>query len=153
MVRECVIAGKNVRLRASALIPRIYRHSFGRDMVTDMRRLQKAYNRALEASSSDATEEEIQDATLSVIDLEIFENVAWTMLLHGAEVRDVVTGKDDSGDDVVERILMNGDMVVGRSPDEWLDSLDGVFSVYEAMPIILELWRANQKTTSVPVKK
>ena len=153
MVREFTIAGKNVRMRASALIPRIYRHTFGRDMVADMRQLQKAYKRSQDAKKNGASEDEIQEATLSVIDLEIFENVAWTMMKHGAEFRDVVTGQDDDGNDVTERVLMSGDMRVGHSPDEWLDSLDGVFSVYEVMPVILELWGANQKTTSVPAIK
>ena len=63
-----------------------------------------------------------------VDDLEIFERVAWIML-------------DYAGEDV------------GESPDEWLESLDGVFSVYEAVPAILEIWRQENKTTSVPRKK
>lgn len=152
MEREFMISGKNVRMRASALIPRLYRHAFGRDIVADMRKLQKAYSRVEAAQKDGASEEEQNSAALDVIDLEIFENVAWTMLKHGAEFRDV-TEKDADGNEIVKRVLMSGDMVVGRNPDEWLDSLDGVFSVYEVLPIILELWGANQKTTSIPAKK
>lgn len=153
MEREFTIAGKNVRMRASALIPRMYRHTFGRDLVSDMRKLQKAYSRAQEAQKAGTSEEDIQDTTLSVIDLEIFENVAWIMLKHAAEFRDVVTGQDDDGNNITEHVLMSGNMRVGHSPEEWLDSLDGVFSVYEVLPILLELWGDNQKTTSIPAKK
>lgn len=63
-----------------------------------------------------------------VDDLETFERVAWIML-------------DYAGEDV------------GDGPDDWLESLDGAFSVYEAVPAILEIWRLENKTTSVPRKK
>ena len=42
---------------------------------------------------------------------------------------------------------------VPHDPDAWLESFDGVFSIYEIFPVILELWGLNQQTTSVPVKK
>lgn len=122
------VDGKQVRMRASALIPRLYRVKFGRDMIADMRQLQKAYNRAANLPK-DATEEEKQDAQLSVLDLTIFENVAYMMAKHA--------DKDHVPD----------------TAEEWLDSLDGVFSVYEVLPHILELWHLTNQTTSVPVKK
>lgn len=125
--REIMIEGKPAKARSSALIPKLYRAYFGRDMVQDMRQLAKGYNK-LHSLPEDATEEEREEAQLSMMDLEIFEKVAWIMLKHG--------GED-----------------VGETPEEWLDSLDGIFSVYEAMPTILELWTANNKTTSVPRKK
>ena len=127
MERTVEIGGKEVRMRASALIPRLYRFNFKRDMISDMRQLQKAFNKAV-SLPADATEEDREDAQLSALDLTIFENVAWLMMKH-------------AGEDV------------GHTPDDWLDSLDGVFSVYEIMPTILELWGDNQATTSVPVKK
>lgn len=116
--KKTTIDGKKVTLRSSALIPKLYRANFGRDMVADMRKLAKAYK------ETQGDEEKMLD----VFDLEIFERAAWIMLKHG--------GED-----------------VGESPDEWLDSLDGVFSVYEALPVILELWNKNNATTSVPAKK
>lgn len=112
---------------ASALIPRLYRVAFRRDMVSDMRQLQKRLEKARNIKN-DATEEEKRDAEFTALDLTIFENVAWLMLKHGGE-----------------NVLSN--------PDEWLESLDGIFSVYEILPQILELWGMNQETTSVPVKK
>lgn len=127
MERTVQIDGKAVRMRASALIPRLYRYKFGRDIVADMNTLRRNYKKAMEAAKG-GSEEEIRDSQLSALDLEIFENVAWLMIRHaGEEIPD--------------------------SPDEWLDGIDGVFSVYEVLPVILELWGENFKTTSVPKKK
>lgn len=120
------IDGKDVRMRASALIPRLYRFRFGRDIIKDMLTLKKAYDKVKELPD-DATEEEKQDAQLSVLDLTIFENVAYIMAKHA-----------------------NTD--VPDTPDEWLEEFE-TFSIYEVMPEILELWNLNQKTTSVPKKK
>ena len=125
--RVVIVDGKEVRMRASALIPRLYRVRFGRDMISDMRQLQKAYNRANNLPK-DASEEERQDAQLSVMDLTIFENVAYMMVKH-------------AGDNIPNTV------------EEWLDSFDGVFSVYEVMPTILDLWHLTNQTTSVPKKK
>lgn len=127
MEKIVIVDGKEVRMRASALIPRLYRVKFGRDMIADMRQLQKAYNRARNLPK-DATEEERQDAQLSVMDLTIFENVAYMMVKHG-------------GNDIPD------------TAEEWLDSFDGVFSIYEVLPTILELWHMTNQTTSVPKKK
>lgn len=127
MEKTVNIGGTDVRMRASALIPRLYRFKFGRDMVSDMRQLQKSYAKAA-ALPDTATEEERQDAQLSVLDLTIFENVAWLMAKHA-------------------------DKSVADNPDEWLDSFEGVFTIYEVLPQILELWSMNQATTSTPKKK
>lgn len=127
MDRSIVIDGREMRMRATALIPRLYRHKFGRDMVADMAQLRRAYKKAA-ALPEDATEEERQEAQLSAIDLEIFENVAWLFLRH-------------AGEDV------------GESPEDWLDALDGIFSVYDVMPAVLDLWSANNAQTSSPAKK
>ena len=121
------IDGKPVKMRASALIPRLYRVRFGRDMVADMRQLQKAFAKA-QSLPATATEEERQDAQLSVLDLTLFENVAYMMAKHaGNQIPD--------------------------SPEEWLDSIEGVVSIYEILPAILELWGMNNHTTSIPKKK
>lgn len=93
-----------------------------------MNALSKAYKKALSALSKDATEEEKKDAQLSALDLTIFENIAWLMLRHGGEE-------------------------VGDDPNEWLDSIDGIFSIYEIFPEIYSLWNASNATTSIPKKK
>ncbi len=127
MERTVIVSGKEVKMRASALIPRLYRFRFKRDMVADMHQLQRAFNKANNLPK-DATEEERQAAQLSVADLTIFENVAYIMVKH-------------AGEDVPD------------TPEAWLDSFDGVFSVYEVLPTILDLWGANGQTTSIPKKK
>lgn len=133
MEKTIEINGRGMKMRASALLPRLYRGYFGRDMICDMRKLQKAYTAAEKSIETDGkTDEEVdaekKDAQLSVTDLTIFENVAWLMLKHGGEK-------------------------VGGSPEEWLDNLDGVFSVYEILPQILDMWNINNMTTSKPKKK
>ena len=119
------IAGKEVGLRATALTPRLYRHKIGRDIIQDMAKLQKAFAKAAQLSK-DATEEERQEAQLSVMDLEIFENVAFIMARQ----------YDQNIPDTVEA---------------WLDEFD-TFSIYEIFPEILSLWNMNNKTTSKPKK-
>ena len=127
MEKTIMINGVRRRMKASALIPRLYRYQFGRDLVRDMNGLRKAYTRAI-SLPEDATEEERSEAQLSALDLTVFENIAWLMLRH-------------AGEDIP------------NTPDEWLDSIDGVFSVYEILPVVLELWEAGQLTTAVPRKK
>lgn len=126
MEKIVTIDGRDIGFKATARTPRIYRHRIGRDMVADMNKLRKAYNKAAKLPKK-ATEEEIQDAQLSEIDLEIFENVAWVMAKQ----------YDDS--------IENG-------PDEWLDTFN-TFSIYEILPNILQLWAINTATTSKPKKK
>ena len=127
MERTLNIGGAELRMRASALIPRLYRFRFGRDLIKDMSQLEKAYKKALSVKEG-ATDEERRDAELSILDLTIFENVAWAM-------------------------AKNADPNVPDDPGEWLDSIDGIFSVYEVLPEILELWTDGLNTTSIPAKK
>lgn len=125
MNKTVLIDGKEYRMRASALTPRLYRAFFKRDMIRDMQSLINAYNNLL-TLSEEATDEERNEASIVVLDhLEVFENVAWLFCKEGGEN-------------------------VGTSPEEWLDSIDGIFSIYEAMPAIIDLWADNQITTSVP---
>lgn len=125
--RTIVIDGVERKMRASALIPRLYRYHFHRDIIRDMTQLRRGFEKA-QSIPDGATLEEREDAELSSVDLEIFENIAWLMLRH-------------AGEDIPD------------SPDAWLDSIDGVFGVYDIMPIVLELWGENQITTSTPKKK
>ena len=127
MEKTISVGGKEFRMRASALIPRLYRYKFRRDMITDMKQLEKDFKKAVNLPE-DATEDEILDAQLTVLDLTIFENVAWLMVKNAGE---------DIPDD----------------PDEWLDTIDGVFSVYEVLPQMLDIWEGNLATTSAPRKK
>ena len=65
MEKTVVIGNETYRMRASALIPRLYRAKFGRDLITDMRQLQSKYAK-IAALPADATEEERRDSELSV---------------------------------------------------------------------------------------
>lgn len=111
------IDGKEVKFRATARTPRLYRVIIGRDMIQDMNRLMKAYERKKK-----------DDDELDVVDLQIFEDVAYAMARH-------------ANPDIEE-----------RTADEWLDTFN-VFSIYEVLPHILELWALNTKQTSQPKKK
>lgn len=126
MTKTITIDGREVTLKASALVPRIYRHRFGRDMVQDMNSLRKAWKKVQDLPE-DATEEERIDAQFSVMDLTIFENVAYVMARHG----------DPSTPDSIE---------------EWMDSFE-IFSIYEVLPEVLTLWGLNNLQTSTPKKK
>lgn len=123
MEKIVMIDGKEVRMRASALIPRLYRFKFGRDMVSDMRQLEKQY-RKIKNLPKEATEEEKRDAQLSVTDLTIFENVAYLFVKHADPQN------------------------VPDTPEEWLDNLDGVFDVYQVLPTVMEMWKHNMGQTS-----
>lgn len=94
MDRTINIDGKDVKFRATARTPRLYRGIIGRDMIQDMNQLRKAYNKAVETKGS---AEEVQ---LSMIDLEIFENAAYIMARH-------------ANPDIIE-----------QTPDEWLDGFN-----------------------------
>lgn len=121
------IDGKDVKFRATARTPRLYRGIIGRDMIQDMNKLSKAYNEAASVKP-DATEEEKMKAQLSATDLEIFENAAYIMARHATP--------DD----------------IPNNPDEWLDTFN-MFSIYEVLPQLLKLWALNNKTTSHSKKK
>lgn len=114
------VGGVEIPMRASALVPRLYRVKFGRDMIRDMNNLEKKMKPAEDGETA-------LDA-LDAMDLTIFEDVAYILAKHA-------------------------DPEVPSDPDEWLDSIPGVLSIYEALPQILALWSRNLKTTSKPRKK
>lgn len=111
------IDGKEVKFRATARTPRLYRAIIGRDMIADMNRLQKVFD-----------PNKAEESNLDMIDLQIFEDTAYIMARHA-----------------------NPDMTE-KTADEWLDTFD-MFSIYEILPQILELWAVNTKQTSQSKKK
>ena len=126
MEKTLFIDGKEVKMRASALIPRLYRFKFGRDIIRDMQKLQNAYqkNQKLPANAS---QEERENAQFTILDLTIFENVAYIMAKQA----------DPSIPDTI---------------DEWMEGFS-MFSIYEVMPEIIDLWELSNFTTSTPKKK
>ena len=67
------------------------------------------------------------DSLLSVKSLEMFEDIAYTM-------------------------AKQADPSVPDTPEEWLDDFN-VFSIYQIMPRIVEMWQLNTATTSESKKK
>lgn len=124
--RTVMIDGREWHLKANALIPRMYRFKFGCDLMTDMLRLQQKMAKIEKAKLS---KEEREAEQFNAADLTVFENIAWCFIK--------AAGTEDAGE----------------NPDEWLEQLDSMFSVYEVLPVILEMWTESTKTTSVPVKK
>lgn len=116
-VRKTIeIDGTPVAFQASAATPRLYRNLFGRDIFDDMDKLM-----------SSVKDQDPENSKLDVIDLELFENVTFTMARQA----------DPSvPDDVMQ----------------WLDGFE-MFSIYAILPHILELWGINMETMSDAKKK
>lgn len=126
MEKVVIVGGKEVKMRASALIPRLYRFKFGRDMIRDLTELKKKFEK-IKAQAGNVSEEEQSQEQLSVLDLTIFENTAWLMAKHA-------------------------DKSIPDDPDEWLQEFE-MFSIYEVLPQIMELWNLTNMTTAIPKKK
>lgn len=109
------INGREVGFKATALTPRLYRFKLNRDMIQDLNKLSKSFEKNKKEGIS-----------LTIEDLEIFENAAFIMAKQ----------YDDS---------------IPDTSDEWLDTFS-MFSIWEILPQILELWGLNQVTTSTAKK-
>jgi len=114
--KTIVIDGKEVEFKASASIPRLYRIKFRRDIMQDMMKLQKAYIKS-----------ETEGKEFELIDLEIFENVAYIMAKH-------------ANPEVASDIY------------DWLDEFN-TFSIYEVLPEILQMWALNEESQIESKKK
>ena len=68
-----------------------------------------------------------KDGSFEIEDLEVFENVAYIMAYHA-------------------------DKSIGESIEKWLDEFE-IFSIYEVLPEILQMWGENMLTLSVSKKK
>lgn len=117
MDKTLVIDGKEVKFRATARTPRLYRALVGRDMIADMNKLQNKFKKVNDGED-----------TLDMLDLQIFEDTAYIMARHA------------------------NPEIEQKDADEWLDTFE-MFSIYEVLPQIFELWALNTKQTSTPKKK
>ncbi len=70
--KTITVDGKEVKFRASATIPRLYRFKFGRDILLDTQCLAEAYQAKMN-----------QGKNIDADNLFIFENVAYIMAKHG----------------------------------------------------------------------
>ena len=123
MEKTIMIDGREVRLRASAAIPRLYRIKFRRDILQDMQTIKKA----VEKSVLENAQERGQMSSIPLEALELFENVSYLMAKHA-------------------------DPAVPSTVEEWLDGFE-TFSIYTVFPAIEELWMANVQQLSTPAKK
>ena len=123
MDRIIEIDGKSVKFRATARTPRLYR-----GIIAIILALAAILSFAACGGKEDATEEEKLEAQMSAADLEIFENAAYIMARHATP------------DNIPD------------NPDDWLDSFH-MFSIYQVLPKLLELWALNNATTSTAKKK
>lgn len=94
MDRIVKIDEKDVKFRATARTPRLYRMVIGRDLIVDMNRLSKKYKAVDEAKKTG------KDLSFSSEDLQVFEDVAYVMARHATP-------------DMIE-----------RTADDWLDSFN-----------------------------
>lgn len=124
--REIEIDGQLVPFRSSATIPRLYRMKFKRDIFKDLAKLENAYKQSQAEKQSSVDRTPSDDASFQIDDLEIFENVAYIMAYHA-------------------------DNNIPQSVEEWLDQFE-MFSIYEVLPQLLELWGENIMT-EVKAKK
>ena len=98
------VGDKEVKMRASALVPRLYRFKFGRDMIADMNKLKRAYQKAADLPE-DATEEEKQDAVAQMVlmtQLSEQEVAIETLMASKGFSEAVVNLTQDSADIVVK---------------------------------------------------
>lgn len=114
------IDGRDIKFRATARTPRLYRALTMRDLIKDINDLYKHFKQVQDENDS--------VDSLSIEDLNIFENTAYVMARHATP-------------DMKE-----------KDSDEWLDTFN-MFSVWEILPQILELWRINNIQTSESKKK
>lgn len=127
MTKTVTVDGKEVPLRASAAVPRLYRIKFRRDILVDMGEIKQALDEAEAARKAEG--KSVEEASyLPMEALTLFENVAYIMAKHADK------------DSVPERV------------DDWLDSFD-TFSIYSVFPVIQELWAQNLEQITAPQKK
>lgn len=123
MEKTIMIDGREVRLRASAAIPRLYRIKFRRDILQDMQTIKKAVEKSVQENAQEGG----QMSSIPLEALELFENVSYLMAKHA-------------------------DPAVPPTVEEWLDGFE-TFSIYTVFPAIEELWMANVQQISTPAKK
>ena len=123
MEKTIMIDGREVRLRASAAIPRLYRIKFRRDILQDMQTIKKAVEKSVQENAQEGG----QMSSIPLEALEVFENVSYLMAKHA-------------------------DPAIPSTVEEWLDGFE-TFSIYTVFPAIEELWMANVQQLSTPAKK
>lgn len=145
------IGKKTIKLKASALTPRLYRHLTGRDMMRDVKNLKDAYDRALKASGAKSPgKAPAEDASPEEKRMYQEKFDAWKKAKAAAEMEALDTEVLENMAFVMAR---QGDPSIPATVEEWLDTLDDTMSVYHILPDVMRLWVASEKTSSIPKKK
>ena len=136
MERIVKMGGRLVKLRATAALPRRFRAAFGRDFFSALENVNKA-NKSVERKAKKTPPDdkealadlESAKVRLSGKTMELFENLAFIMA-RSADPENV-------------------------PPDiaDWLDSIDDPNAILKISGDVIELYRANNKTTAIPKKK
>lgn len=71
MEKTIKIGGKDIRMKSSGSLPRLYRRELSRDLFVDMAEIERA-----------ARTEEDGTTQLQVASIELFENLAWIYAKH-----------------------------------------------------------------------
>lgn len=116
VVKQIEIDGKTVKFMASARTPRLYRQRFQRDVILDMKSLSDRFNKIKNSEEQ-----------FSILDLTIFENMAYVM-------------------------AKQADPTIPETIDEWLDGFN-TFDIYEVLPKLMDLWATNKAGMSASKKK
>lgn len=124
MERIIHIDGRDVPFKATGSTVRLYRFKFGRDLLLDFAKMYNEVRKIMDQAGGDGA---VAVSSLSPETLTIFENVAYIM-------------------------ARQGDSTIPQDPDEWLDGF-AMFSIYEVLPEIIELWNMSQMSTSEQKKK
>lgn len=127
IIKKIIIDGEPVKFGVSARTPRLYRERYNRDVMYDMASLYNNFKKALESRKAENINELDLPTQLSIVDLTMFENLAYIMAKQATP--DI---PDNEG--------------------EWLDQF-GVFDVYEILPQLMTLWEKNKQGMSIPKKK
>ena len=116
-------AGQIALLRCTGTTINRYRALFNRDLIKDITEIQKKYSKIKEEEEKEFSRE----------DLEIFMKIAYTMAYQYATANNIENFPSNEND--------------------WLDTFDNVFSIYEIVPAVFEMWAESSKQLSVPKKK
>lgn len=109
------ISGKEVKLASTAGTLHRYRMQFKRDLTKDILLLENTF-KDIKTNNADFT----------AIDLELFENIAWSLA--------------KTADSSIKPI------------DEWLDQFE-TFDIYRVLPVIMEMLQANFQSLNNDEKK
>lgn len=111
MEKAIRIGDKAVLFKATAGTARRYRQRFNGDLMVELTKLLP----------------HLQKGELESHDLEVFENMAYTM-------------------------AKQADPTIPEDPDEWLDEFE-VVDIYQILPELVNLWMANEETSVESKKK